>query len=434
MSRTPSGLAIIICCLFLSTLPAASQEPVDPVQGAAPEALRVFLDCQTFLCDFDHFRRAIQFVHWVRDRQDADLHVLVTAQQTGGGGWEMTFAFIGRERFEGRRDTLQLVSAPTDTQTERREDMTHTLKLGFVRYLAETPLGRRLRISLEAPEEAAPALPEHDPWDYWVFTTRLGGSLDGEESQSGLSVNGSLSANRVTDRLKINVGVSGFYRRDEFELTDTTTFVNTRESYSAQFLAVQSLSQHWSVGMRTNASRSTFLNRDLSLRGGPAIEYNIFPYSESTRRQLRIMYSAGPALFDYEEETIFGKMRETLGQHSLEAALALQQPWGSLHASVEGTQFLHDLGVHRIDTFSGFRVRIVRGLDFNLFGRLSRLKDQIYLPAEELTEEEILVQQRQRGTSFRFGLNFGLSYRFGSKFANIVNPRMGDDGGTIFFF
>ena len=54
----------------------------------------------------------------------------------------------------------------------------------------------------------------------------------------------------------------------------------------------------------------------------------------------------------------------------------------------------------------------------------SRIKDQFFLPSEDLTPEEILVRRRQRETDYQFDLNLGFSYRFGSKFANIVNPRM----------
>jgi len=44
--------------------------------------------------------------------------------------------------------------------------------------------------------------------------------------------------------------------------------------------------------------------------------------------------------------------------------------------------------------------------------------------ASYLTEEEILLRRRQRETDFRFDAGVGLSFQFGSKFANIVNPRM----------
>ena len=57
-------------------------------------------------------------------------------------------------------------------------------------------------------------------------------------------------------------------------------------------------------------------------------------------------------------------------------------------------------------------------------GRVSRIKDQLYLPQEDLTPEEVLLRVRSRQTDFRYSLNAGISFRFGSKFNNVVNPRM----------
>jgi hypothetical protein len=52
------------------------------------------------------------------------------------------------------------------------------------------------------------------------------------------------------------------------------------------------------------------------------------------------------------------------------------------------------------------------------------VKDQLFLSGQGLTQSEILLQQRVRGTSFSYFVNVGLSYRFGSKLNNVVNPRM----------
>lgn len=86
--------ALFVSAVVLPLVPATlSGQETPPAQQT--EALRVFLDCQTFFCDFDHFRREIAFVNWMRDRQDAQVHILGTGQGTGGGGREFTFTFIG---------------------------------------------------------------------------------------------------------------------------------------------------------------------------------------------------------------------------------------------------------------------------------------------------------------------------------------------------
>ena len=186
--KRPIMLALVVAAAFGLPLRARGQ------QQAALEALNVFLDCQGTFCDFDHFRREIAFVNWVRDRQDAHVHILGTSQATGGGGREHTFAFLGLREFAGRSDTLRYVSRNTDTQTEIRDGQVQTLKLGLMRYAAETRARERLTISYTAPEASAPAGPVQDPWDYWVFRTSVGGSVDGEQLQQAFSVNGSLSA------------------------------------------------------------------------------------------------------------------------------------------------------------------------------------------------------------------------------------------------
>jgi hypothetical protein len=156
-------------------------------QQAAPAAstIGVFLDCQTFWgCDPDHVRRELPYVNWMRNRQDADVHALVTSQRTGGGGQEVTLAVIGLRRFAGTADTLQHVSANTDTQAEIRDAVTRLLKLGLTRFLARTRLAPRLDLTYRAPDTAGvqdATTAARDPWDFWAFRIRAGGQLRGEQ-------------------------------------------------------------------------------------------------------------------------------------------------------------------------------------------------------------------------------------------------------------
>jgi len=144
--------------------------------------------------------------------------------------------------------------------------------------------------------------------------------------------------------------------------------------------------------------------------------------------------SIGVASYDYTERTIFGKQSEVLPIHRLNIGIGATQPWGSIGLRVFAAQYLHDLAKHNVGVGGNWEIRIFRGLSFNAFGDVARVKDQLYLSAAGLTSDEVLLQQSERGTAFRYWLNFGLSYRFGSKFANVVNPRMGGGGDMMFFF
>jgi hypothetical protein len=258
-----------------------------------------------------------------------------------------------------------------------------------------------------------------------VFELGVDGSLEGQSQESNYSLGGSIEANRVSERLKVNIELDADYDHDRFELDDGTDVVNTSERYTADVLAVWSLSEHWSLGGTTVADRSTFLNRDLAVSAGPSIEFNVFPYRESTRRQLTIRYTAELAAFNYELETVESQLSEVLGLHRLLIGIEVTQPWGEIFGSVEGIQYFHDLATHRINTELRLEYRLFRGFDFEVFAEFARIKDQFYLPKEGLTEQEVLLRRRQRETDFQFDIGIGLSYRFGSSFANVVNPRMG---------
>jgi hypothetical protein len=308
------------------------------------------------------------------------------------------------------------------------------MALGLVRFVDNSPIAPRLVVTYREPEVAVVQREEDDPWNLWVFRISANGSLNGEAQQNRYSIGGSARASRVAEDFKVDIGLSGRYSREEFEFDEADNYINISENYSADLNMVWSLSDHWSAGGSASANRSTYLNRDLALFAGPALEYNIFPYDESTRRSITFMYTVELAAFNYELVTVEGKTDEILPRHSLSLSARVQQPWGEVFGSVGGTQYLHDLEVHSISTSAIFRYRLFRGLDFDLWGSFSRVKDQFYLPAEGLTDAEILLRRRARETDYRFSLRVGFSYRFGSKFANIVNPRMRGGGGEFFFF
>jgi hypothetical protein len=186
---------------------------------------------------------------------------------------------------------------------------------------------------------------------------------------------------------------------------------------------VASVTPRWSAGFRVAASRSTYYNQRLSLRVMPAVEYNIYPYSESTRRQFTFNYSAGVRHFRYDEETIFDKMSETLPVQSFLASGTFKQPWGSFYSSFEATQYLRDLSQNRLVLYSSTNVRVFKGFSVRFYGDIERIRDQTYLAKAGASLEEVLLRRRQLATSYSYYMSFGFSYAFGSIHNNIVNTR-----------
>ncbi|MGK2961868.1 MAG: hypothetical protein ACSLFK_06930 [Gemmatimonadaceae bacterium] len=418
----------ITATTYVALLLALSAVVSDAQTSTIQKPVRLFLDCQ-YECDMEFTRTEIPWVDHVRDRADADVHVLVTTRSTAASGREFTLTFIGLKDFVSLGDTVTVVSPESDSQDARRRMVTEAVKRGLLRYAARRPGSEKLTVTYTATEGSAAAR-ARDRWDLWVFRTRADIYLNGEESSRSTQLRGSVSANRISPDWKTNLSVDGNYGENRFTFQDGTKFNSYSRGYGVRQLLVKSLGPHWSAGQRSSISASTFQNTKLAFRFAPAVEYNFFPYAESTRRQLRLQYAIGATHSRYEDTTIFDRISETRGDHSLLASLDMRQQWGSISISLAGTALLDDPGKYRINFNPEFDLRLIRGLSLNLFGYVSRLRDQLYLAKGGATDEEILLRRRQLATSYQYFVGAGLSYTFGSIYNNVVNPRFGNAAGN----
>ena len=174
-----------------------------------------------------------------------------------------------------------------------------------------------------------------------------------------------------------------------------------------------------------SAESSTFQNTALAVSFEPAIEFDVFPYSEATRRLLTLQYAVGPRFVRYEEETIFEKERETLLRHALAVTLDRREKWGTSRLRVGTSQLLNDPSKYRVEAAADASIRIAGGLSFIVELEAARLRDQLYLPRRGATTEEILLRQRQLASSYQYDVMVGITFRFGSLYNNVVNPRFG---------
>ena len=401
---------------------AGAQEPPPPPRTA--EALRLFLDCRTTYCDFDYVRTEINFVNYVRDPVDAQIYVLVTTEYTGGGGTRFTVNLLGRQDLTGRNDTLVYISRQTDTYDEVRRALTQTLKLGLVGYAARSALAERIQITYEAP----PGQPEvdrqrRDPWDYWVFNTGMSGNFSGEQARLTSSLYGSFSANRTTEKWKLSFGLSAQYSHTVQTISADTTVATDTHSESFGSLTVRSLGDHWAAGLRTSVSSSTYYNQLIDVRLLPAIEYDVYPYAEATRRSLTIQYALGADAVRYREVTIYRRTSQLVPLHTLRALYNARQRWGAANAALAYSQYLQDPRRLSLGLTGNLDFRVFRGLSLGVHANVSFIHDQLYLPAAGATTEEVLLNLRQLATSYSYYSAIGFSYTFGSIYNNVVNPR-----------
>jgi hypothetical protein len=422
--RIPVGIlfATILTAWRPSACPA--EEPPDAPDTLRSLAPKVYIDCDD--CDFDFLRNEIIFISFVRDRKLADVHVLVSEQTTGSGGTEYTLEFIGLGARADQADTLQVSVLESDSDDTIRRELTRAVKLGMVRHAARTPLGRHLDVEYKLPAQKDVVT---DRWDYWVFQISGNTYLNGEESYHSAYFYGEIEARRVTEQTKTAMSVYGSYSDSRFEYTIDdveTTVLSLSRSKGLSATRSYSLGDHWSAGASASLYSSSYSNRDYDASLGPALEYNLFPYRESTRRQCRFIYNPRLTYVDYAEETIFDQRYEWLGGQNLSIECAAVQPWGSISSELTGSHYFHDFAKNRLNWYNKLSLNLVKGLSLDIQGNVSRVRNLLSLPRRGATEEEILLRRQQLATSYQYWVSIGFSYSFGSIYNNIVNPRFGD--------
>ncbi|MBT3344400.1 MAG: hypothetical protein HN712_23330 [Gemmatimonadetes bacterium] len=420
-----AGLLLVTFC-FLATQAVAQDTPASTiVPGSTTEhvtdAPLVFLDCG--FCDVSFIRRQVPFVNWVRDREDAVVHVLITRQGTAAGGSDYALDFIGLKGRSGTEQSLQYVSPPSYTRDEVRQGMTGILKIGLLPFM-DSPALARLRVDVDESEQATvPATPDQDPWDSWVFEVEASGDMEKETQRTELALDGGLSANRVTEAWRIRNYFRIEYDEDRFEAGGVESKSSSHEwrQYSAM---TRSLGPHMSAGVSVRAWSATYDNVDFGLQIAPAIEYSYWPYDLDQKAVLTVAYYLGRRQMNYAKRTVYGELAEARYNQTLDIDLRLTQPWGSVRTSLEGSHYLHDLERYRLEFFSRLSLRLFRGLSLNLVTGVDRINDQLSLEAGEASLEEILLRRRELATNYEVWGRIGFSYTFGSIYNNVVNTRL----------
>lgn len=413
--RAAMGLLLILAACSL----AFAQTPQTPAK------LRVSLVCGS--CDRAALQRDLPFAD-LRPADEpaalADVLVTVTVVPPEGNApetmaWSVTVT--GQGRFAGRDRTVAVA-----------DSLGRFLKLVLAEYAAETDAGAHLDVTFTPPvatattdaAAAAPAL-QRDPWKAWVFRVNANAYLNGEQSATDRSYSYRVSANRVTEQWKLRVQMYRNESKSSFDIDAATTVTSRLSDWTMDGLAVRSLGPRWSLGATAAMVGSSFSNSRRVARLEPGIEFDWFPYAESSRRSLTFIYSIGVAYYEYDRETIFSKLTETVGTHSLRSTLGLRQPWGQVGASVQLLQHLTAPDRTRMALNANMSIRLLKSLTLNSSGTYSRLRDQFTLVKGSATDEEVLLRQRQLATGYRYSFSIGFGYAFGALSNTTVNPRFG---------
>ena len=412
-----TGAFILVFVILLGNASKAwAQQPDTP--------LVVAVTCD---CDRAALQKAVSFVTIVADDPKADVLIVVSKQAE-----QSSIAARGAGRFAGLERTITFETTATATPETVAADLGRFLKLVLAEYAADSSVGSQLDVVFKRPAAASQTQPlqqdQKDPWNYWIFRLNANTNMNGEASSTDRNYNLSASANRTTEKWKLRFAAYRNLSTSSFDLDETTTIKSRYSDWSTDVLAVRSLGPRWSLGVTSSMVGSSFSNARRIVRIDPGLEFDWFPYSESSRRSLTFIYSVGPARYEYLRETIFSKFEETIWQHSLRSSLGIRQPWGSVGASAQFYQHLSSPDRTRLAFNGNISYRLLGSLTLSTSGSYTRIRDQFTLEKGEATDEEVLLRQRQLATGYRYSFSVGFSYAFGSLSNSAVNPRFGGGG------
>jgi hypothetical protein len=394
----------------------------------------VFIDCRAG-CDLTYIRSEITIVDFVIDRLAADEHVLINSQRVGSGGQQYQLNFYGQNKYQGYVDTLFFTTKPNATPSEVRQGLLQYLMIGLSPLIAKTPLASKIKIEMK--DDNADGAPPYegdnrDKWNFWVYRISARGDLNADRVYKNSVASSHFSANRTTDRLKLEFDINGSLRNSVYtyeRARDTTKYVVKNSDYSFHHNLVKSFSPHWSYGYQTNFSNSTFNNIKRRFFFNPAVEYNVFDYKEVNNRFFVVRYGVDVNSNNYYDTTIFNKIKETLFGHRFSAALRLNKKWGTFNSGIYYRNYFHNWKLNAMGINANTDVRITGGLSFFIHLNGSIIHNQISLIKGGATEQEVLTRKRQLASNFNYNSSFGLTFRFGSILNNFVNPRFEGYGG-----
>jgi len=412
-------IAILIILFFTGILkPEIAPAQENGVPQLTNGRITVFLD---FVWHQQYIRENVTFVNYVRDKELAQVHIMMVRHPSGSAGDNYVISFIGRGPFEGTNNVITYWDPGTHTSDETRNGLVDMVSIGLVPYLSGTDMVNQMKVTIKS-DFLKDTIPVTDPWKNWVFEIYGGASIDKEKSRSRFDSRWGFSADKISEDWKIRI-------RPYFNLNERTFFTDDGDikshthRHGFQGNLIRSINQHWSAGLFVRMLSSTFHNIQFNVETSPGIEYSFFPYRESSRKSITVVYLIGVGYHNYIEETVFSKLEENLASHSLNISANFQQPWGSFRAGISGSHYFHDFKANRVELSSRLDFRILRGLSLNLSGNFDFINDLVALAAGELSLEQILLQQSRQATSYQMSGSIGLAYTFGSKFSNVVNTR-----------
>lgn len=410
---------IFVALLILGTFSNVFSQENDTIQKN--NFLRVYLDQNSNDNNYVNYLKVhLWYVNYVRDPKQSQVHIFINTQPTASGGLEYNIRFIGKEKFEKKNDTLQMIAPVDNSNRDTRDQLANVITMGLMPYLALN--GQQKYMAFDYTDKSKQVEESIDKYKNWVYTATLNTDLNGDNVSTVIVGDASFSASKITEQWKKRFNIYGTFGSNSYE---TATYSSAGSIFvrGINGLVVKSLTDHWSLGLEAGYYASTYSNIKSQYSIAPGVEYDVFPYSESTDHLFTFKYRLQPLYNTYIDPTVFSKTKEFLLNQLIDATYTHITTWGNISTTLTGAYYLNVPKAYRVDLVSQMNFRLAKGLFFNATGSVALINNQVSLSSINLTPEQIILRQKETLTNFSYNLQVGLRYTFGSIFNNIVNPR-----------
>jgi hypothetical protein len=356
---------------------------------------------------------------------------MVNELTNGSGGSQFDIIFKGQKRYASQRDTLVFNMRGKATDDEIRYAMLENVQLGLVPYLIKT--SSKDRMSLFFDESLVPAEDETDPWNNWMFELSGDGSFFNSRPNTMLMLGGSVYISKINPKIKIESSTSFNYMSSEFRMYDKDKkdsiifrYKDVQRSLYSYNRFVKSMGEHFGLGVIGVYMKSVYSNYKHKVRFGPAIEANLFKYSEASRKQFRICYGLYYERSDYDTLTVNDRWFDNLISNEFKVIVSYNETWGTLKSSIWASCYLNDFQQFDIGSSFSASVNLGKGISFYLTAGFAYSQNQINLPKDQSDIYGGMVRSREMFSELNYRVGIGIAYRFGSIFNNAVNPRFGN--------
>ncbi len=163
--------------------------------------IKIYYDCQANYCEETYLKQNLKGVEFVRDRNFADVHIIILSEQNGSGGQKVHLNFIGQNDFKQIQDKYDFSIGTDDTRDQIRKKLLKYLQLGLVRYWYQAGMADHLAIHLNIDNQKKQSI---DKWHHWVF--KIGGHawFNGDSNTSNRNLSAYAKASKVEENNKFH--------------------------------------------------------------------------------------------------------------------------------------------------------------------------------------------------------------------------------------